>query len=141
MLVFDGASYAYVVVAVAPVGRQASVEAVDAFGEEKESAVAAQTYDVPYLAAPWVGLFYEKVGGETQGKLRAGRIFPVFASVELQGHVERAGASHLACGCRGAEGGVLAIDIAVSASGTYLVAAVPGVPHRGHWHCRVRLCR
>lgn len=134
VLILDRASYAHIVIALAPVGRKALAETVDAFGEKEETAIAATAYYVPYLGPPWVGLLNEQVGGETQCKFRPRRIFPLFASVELQRHVERAGAPHIARGCRCAKCGIFAIHVAVLASGTDFVAAVPRVPHRRHWH-------
>ena len=62
VLILDGTSHGHVVIAVAPVGREAPVEALDALGEEKETAVPAPAYNLPYPVAPSVGLLYQQVG-------------------------------------------------------------------------------
>ena len=71
VLVLYGAAHRHVFIALAPIGGQAGGQAFDAFGKEKEGAVAALTDDFPDFFAPGVGFFNQQIGGEAQPELRA----------------------------------------------------------------------
>ena len=64
-MIFDGAGYDYMVVAVAPIGGQSYTETVDALGGDNERQVAAVAYHGPGFGTPRVGLGKKEVGGET----------------------------------------------------------------------------
>lgn len=131
VLILYGTAYRHIVISVAPVRGQAPCQAVDAFREKEKSAVVPAAYHVPDCRAPHVCLLYQEVRGETQSELCAGREFPVLAAVAPYGHVERGGLADLARGLPYPEGRVLSVDVAMSASLAYLVAAMPRIPH-GH---------
>ncbi len=130
VLILDGTSHGHVFISVAPVGREAPVEALDALGEEKETAVPAPAYNLPYPVAPSVGLLYQQVGREAERELGARRVLPVAPTVASERQVERCRPAHLVRWPGGTEGGILAIDIAVPAPLAYLVASVPRIPHQ-----------
>ena len=126
--VFDGAADGHIFVPVFPVGRQASVEAVDALCKKNKAAVTALTHHIPTLAAPFVGIRQQKVGGEAghDGAARCDSEAAVAAA--LAGKRKGGGLSAGAASVAYAEGLVSAVNIAVEAAGAYLGAAVPRIP-------------
>ena len=64
-MVFDGAADEHIVIAVAPVGRQAALQPVDSLCEEIKEAVAALLHHRPAFRPPLVSVFQQEVGGET----------------------------------------------------------------------------
>ena len=64
---FDGAADVYVVVAVAPIGRQGDFEAVDSLCQHEEFEVGAALYHCPRFRAPLVGLGNEKIRSKACG--------------------------------------------------------------------------
>ena len=130
ILIFYRTPYGHVVIAVAPVARQKFRQAMDAFGEECEVAVGATAYYVPYVVAPLVGLFDQKVGGEAEVEMSAGRKFQVVMTVTAQRQIERGCPAHLVCRHAYTSGRILTIDVTVSAPFACLVAAMPRIPYR-----------
>lgn len=127
-LVFDGAAHQYVVVAVAPVGRDALHEAVYAFGEEVKPQVGALSHHCPAFRTPSIGILQQEVGGEAGEDHTAGGYLVALVATAFEGEVEGCGlagdvAAHLA-----AVHLILPIDIAVFAAGADFGAAMPRVP-------------
>ena len=130
LLIFDGASYGYMVLAVAPIGGQSYTKTVDALGGDNERQVAATTYHVPGFGAPWVGFGDKEIGGKAGIDPCARRYAVVAVATELHRQVEggRAG-YHIAVLVVKT---VASIDVAVPASFADLVTTMPQIPHDRH---------
>ena len=127
-LIFDGAAHQHIVVAVAPVGRDALHKAVYAFGEEVKPQVGALSHHGPALRTPGVGVLQEEVGGEASENHTAGGYLVAPVATAFQRQIEVGGfAGHIAA-YLAAVHLILTIDIAVFAARTNFGAAVPRVP-------------
>lgn len=128
VLVFDGAANQHVVVAVAPVGRDALHEEVYALGEEVKPQVGTLSHHGPALGTPGVGILQQEVGGEAGEDHAAGGYLIALVATAFDGEVEGCGLAGDVAAYLAAIHLVLPIDIAVFAAGAYLGAAVPRVP-------------
>ena len=116
----------HVLVALAPIGREALGEPLRTLGEKKEEHVRTLPDDLPRLFSPRVGLLDEEVRRQAHVQGRAGPYAETAVTPALQGQVEVLRAED----ARGvdAPSGVEEVHIAVLAAFADLAAAVPGVP-------------
>ena len=128
LLVLHRAADDDVVVAVAPILRDALQEAVDTFGEEVEMEVAPDTHHLPALGPPRVCVLQEEVGGKAGKDDFSWFDLPGPVPPALDWEVEIAGLAALATGYLAAVHLILPIDIAVLAPGADLCATVPRIP-------------
>lgn len=127
-LIFDGAAHQHIVVAVAPVGRDALHEAVYTFGEEVEPQVGTLSHHGPAFRTPSIGILQQEVGGEAGENHTAGGYLVALVATAFQRQIEVGGfAGHIAA-YLAAVHLVLPIDIAVFAARADFGAAVPRVP-------------
>ena len=128
LLIFDGAAYHNVVVALAPVRREALGETVDALCEKVEPAIGALPHHAPAVLPPWVGVLQQEIRRETGQNNPTRRYFVAAAAASLHRQVERrVFCAPAACG-RIPVHFVLPVDVAEFAARTYFRAAVPGIP-------------
>lgn len=118
------------VIAFTPICGQAHRKPFYPFRKEKEGTITTLTNDFPNLFAPFIRLFNEQIRSKAQGELGAGRIFPIFLPVTLEGKTERGSPAHLTGRNGRTECDILTIYVTMLASCTYLMATMPGVPHR-----------
>ena len=128
ILIFHRTADEHIVIALAPVRRQAVRQPVDAFGEEIEPAVAALAHHPPALRPPGVRVLQKEIRGEAGEYNLPRRNF--VAPVPPPLHWQRKGSrfSAQAAGQGAAIHFVLPVDVAVFAARADLGAAVPGVP-------------
>lgn len=126
-LVFDCTANGDIVVSVSPVCRQTTGKAVNPFGNHQEIEIIAQSYHFPGLGTPHIGIFDEKIGGKTGIYECPGRDFVLSVAFFSYGQIE----IFRLCYHRTVyvSFGIAAINVAMLATGTYLVATVPQVPH------------
>lgn len=76
--IFDRAADDHVVVAVAPIVRQALRQALNPLGEKKKLQIGPFAHHAPAISAPSVRLFQQKIGGKANVDQLAA-LHPVFA--------------------------------------------------------------
>ena len=119
-----------ILIAIAPVFGQALPNPLGAFCHDVEMQVAPSLYHQPCLFAPFVGILDKEIRCEASPHQRAGRHFPVSATVSADGEVERSSLRH--------DIGVLLKlritpeHITMLTALALLVASVPQVPHLAH---------
>ena len=128
LLVFHRTAYDDIVIALAPVVGHTFHETVDAFCEEKEPEVASLPHHPPAFRSPFVGIFQEKVGGETSENNLAALDLPRFVTFLLHRQVEITCLTTLTARNLTAVHLILAVNITVFASRANFGATVPRIP-------------
>ena len=91
VLIFHGATNGNIIIPVPPIRRQTLAEPVYAFSYKQEMKIVSFPHHFPCFYTPFIGFFYQKIGGKTSIDKIAGRdlvsliLFPSHGQIELSG--------------------------------------------------------
>ena len=130
VLILYGASDGDMMVSLPPVIGQTDGEPLYTLGDEEESAVVASADYLPDFIAPGISLLDKEIRGKTESEFGPWGKFQVLFPIAPQRQPHRSRLPYLTCCLRCPESRTPALNITVAASRAYLMASVPGVPHR-----------
>ena len=91
ILIFHGATNGNIIIPVPPIRRQTLAEPVYTFSYKQEMKIVSFPHHFPCFYTPFIGFFYQKIGGKTSIDEIAGRdlvsliLFPPHGQIELSG--------------------------------------------------------
>ena len=128
ILIFAGASYNHIIIAVSPVSRYTFQKAFDTLRKKIEHTITAAFYHFPALITPFVCIFQQKIRGETGHDNRSGRDLHRSVSFLFDRQIEILCFAALLRRNRTPVCFILPINIAETASFGILRTTVPGIP-------------